>query len=66
MVILGRGRCLRMEDVLTPSEMSIVTSYWSTKLQETRNFKINPYQKKAIDLAWGCTFSMIQGPPGVY
>ena len=58
------GQCQRIDRILSPSEMSTVTSYWSTQLLEKR--ELNRYQREAIDLVWDCEFSMIQGPPGLY
>lgn len=57
-------RCQRMEEILSPTEVSIATSYWSDRKVELR--ELNAYQNSAIKLAWANKFSMIQGPPGVY
>ena len=59
--IVSEGHSQQMKDILSPGEELIATSYWPT----TDNRRLNHYQKQAIDLAWKCNFSMIQGPPGV-
>ena len=51
----------RMEEVLPASEVTVARSFWPLKDKK----RLNKFQQRAIDLAWGNKFTMIQGPPGM-
>jgi hypothetical protein len=61
---------LRISRILTQDELLLATSLWPLQLQNeypgSRKLKeLNEFQKEALDIAYGSSFTLIQGPPGI-